>query len=398
MFDQLEMAPPDAILGLTEAFNKDPRPNKINLSVGVYKDEAGKTPVLTAVKQAERKILESESTKGYKPIDGAPDYNAAVQMLMLGDHPLIAQGRVQTAHTPGGTGGLRVAADYLHRMNPGVTVHLSDPTWPNHPSIFQSAGVETKTYRYFDPKTNALDLEGMLSALRQIPAGDVVLLHGCCHNPSGVDPTPQHWRRMAAILAEHNLVPLVDFAYQGFGDGLEEDAVGVRAILEAVDEAFICSSFSKNFGLYCERTGALSVIARTADAAAKAMSHMKTCIRTNYSNPPAHGGEIVSTILGDPRLTALWHDEVTMMRTRINGMRTLFADTLDAKGITLPGGDNRFIVRQRGMFSFSGLNKDQVATLRDKYAVYIVGSGRINVAGMTESNMDALCEAIGKVV
>lgn len=398
MFEKLDMAPPDAILGLTEAYQKDPNPAKVNLAVGVYKDEAGKTPVLGAVKRAERKILESEASKGYKPIDGAPDYKNLVGKLMLGDHPLIAGGRLVTAHTPGGTGGLRVAADYLHQMHPGVTVWLSEPTWPNHPSIFEAAGVKTAGYRYFDAPGNALDFEGMIEAIKKIPAGDVVLLHGCCHNPTGVDPTAEQWSRIATTVAEGGLIPLIDFAYQGFGEGLEEDAAGLRTILDAVDEALICSSFSKNFGLYCERTGALSIVARNADAAAKAMSHVKRSIRANYSNPPAHGGAIVTTILTDDELRAMWLEELGAMRNRINGMRTLFADTLDAKGLTLPGGDNRFIVRQLGMFSFSGLSKEQVAALREEASIYIVGSGRINVAGMTASNMDHLCEAIGKVL
>jgi len=398
MFEQLDMAPPDAILGLTEAFQKDPNPRKVNLSVGVYKDEAGRTPVLAAVKQAERKLVETEVSKGYKPIDGAADYHRVVARLMLGDHPVITQGRIRTAHTPGGTGALRVAADYLRQMHPQVTVWLSEPTWPNHPSIFEAAGVRTSGYRYFDAASNALDYDGMIDALGRIPAGDVVLLHGCCHNPSGVDPSAEQWRGIGRVLAERALVPLIDFAYQGLGDGLEEDAAGLRTLLGAVDEALICSRFSKNFGLYCERTGSLSIVAGDHESAEKAMSHVKRSIRANYSNPPAHGGAIVTTILGDARLKAMWLDELGMMRSRIHAMRMLFADTVDAKGRTLPGGDNRFITRQRGMFSFSGLSKQQVATLREQASIYIVGSGRINVAGMTESNMDALCEAIGRVL
>ena len=397
MFDTLEMAPPDAILGLTEAFQNDPNPNKINLSVGVYKDEAGRTPVPAAVRQAERRLLDVETTKSYKPITGTPDYAAAVQRLMFGqDAPILS--RVQTAHTPGGTGALRDAGDYLHHVHPGATVWLSEPTWPNHPNIFKAAGVPTRTYRYYDPAANALDIDGVLDAFRTIPAGDVVLLHGCCHNPTGVDPTAEQWRAVADALAQRGIVPLVDFAYQGLAEGLAEDAAGLRTLLDTVDEAIICSSFSKNFGLYCERTGALTIVAKHQNAAIRAMSHIKTCIRANYSNPPAHGGAIVTAILTDKKLTDLWQDELALMRRRIHGMRKLFADTLDAKGVTLPGDDNTFIIRQRGMFSFSGLNRRQVDALREKFSVFIVGSVRINIAGMTEANMDRLCEAIAAVL
>ena len=392
MFQSVEQAPPDPILGLTEAFKADASPNKINLGVGVYKDADGNTPVLACVKEAEKRLLSSENTKNYLPMNGPAEYGAVVQELLFGaGHDIITQKRAQTAQTPGGTGGLRVAADYVARSGCGATLWMSDPTWANHPQIFAAAGVPTKTYPYFDAKTNTLDIDAMLDGLKKIPAGDVVLLHACCHNPTGVDPTVEQWEQIADVLNERGIVPLVDFAYQGLGSGLDEDAAGLRTLVGKLREVFIASSFSKNFGLYNERVGAMTVVADTADAASAVMSHVKLCIRTNYSNPPAHGGQAVTTVLQDAKLRKQWTEEVTTMRNRINGMRKLFVETLKAKGAP---GDFSFITKQRGMFSFSGLTKDQVQTLRDNHAIYIVGSGRINVAGMTEANMDALCEAI----
>ncbi len=396
MFDQVQMAPPDPILGLTEAFNQDPNPHKINLGVGIYKDAAGKTPVLGSVKAAEQVLLTTEATKNYKPIEGDPAYARSVQELMLGaNHALLKANRVRTAHTPGGTGALRVAADYLHRLHPGATVWMSDPTWANHPNVFQAAGLKVATYPYFDAASNSLKLDAMLDTLGKAPAGDVVLLHGCCHNPTGVDPTAAQWKAIATTLGQRGLLPLVDFAYQGFGDGLTEDAAGLLTLAGILPELLVCSSFSKNFGLYNERVGAVSVIAKTPAAGDCVLSHLKAAIRANYSNPPAHGAGVVATILADEALRKQWQGEVTAMRQRINGMRQLFVATLKAKGAQ---GDYSFITRQRGMFSFSGLNKQQVQTLREKHAVYIVGSGRISVAGMTETNMPRLCEAIVSVL
>lgn len=396
MFQSVATAPPDPILGLTEAFKKDPNPNKINLGVGVYKDPSGQTPVLRSVKEAERRLLDLEKTKGYKPIEGDAEYDAAVQGMIFGaDHELTSGGRAVTVHTPGGTGGLRVVGDYLARLHEGTRVWLSDPTWANHAAIFKSAGVPTMTYRYFDHESMSLNFEAMLDDFRQIPAGDVVLLHGCCHNPTGQDPTASQWGQIAELLAERGIVPLIDFAYQGFAAGLEEDAVGLNTIAGKCDEFFVCSSFSKNFGLYNERTGALTVVAGSTDGAQAVLSQIKVRIRTNYSNPPAHGGEIVRLILGDPELKRMWIDELTEMRDRINGMRQLFVRTLASQGVP---GDYGFIERQNGMFSFSGLSPDQVKMLREKHAIYIVGSGRINVAGMTESNMTRLCDAIRDVI
>ncbi len=396
MFEKIAPAPPDAILGLTEAFKKDPNPRKINLGVGIYKDEAGNTPVLASVKAAEKRLYETESSKNYLPIEGTPQYASAVQELLLGPgHEAVTSKRSATAQTPGGTGALRVAGDFIKANLPGATVWMSDPTWPNHPQIFQAAGLTTKTYPYFDAANNTLAFDKMLAALKQLPGGDVVLLHGCCHNPTGADPTPEQWRQIASVLRERGLLPLVDFAYQGFAEGLRQDAACLEALVTPGSELLICSSFSKNFGLYNERVGALTVVSRDAGASEVVMSQVKRTIRANYSNPPAHGGMVVAAVLGDAALRAQWEREVTEMRDRINGMRKLFVATLKARGVTK---DMSFIERQRGMFSFSGLSKEQVETLKTRFALYIVGSGRISVAGMTRANMDPLCEAIAAVM
>ena len=396
MFESMEMAPPDPILGLTDAFKNDPNPDKINLGVGVYKDADGNTPTLDAVKQAERRVVDSGASKAYKPIPGDPAYGKCVQKLLFGDgHEIIASGRACTAHTPGGTGALRVAGDYLHRMYPNASIWLSDPTWANHKGVFAAAGVPVKSYAYFDKATNGIAFDKMLASLQEVPAGDVVLLHGACHNPTGADPTAEQWSQIADVLADRGALPLVDFAYQGFAAGIEEDAVGLRSLCRPGCELIVCSSFSKNFGLYCERVGAMTLIASDADVAARAFSQVKLCIRTNYSNPASHGGAIVATVLGDPELTAIWQTEVAQMRDRINDMRKLLVQTLAAKGVK---GDYSFITQQKGMFSFSGLTKDHVEALKQKYSIYIVGSGRINVAGITETNIDRLCEAISQVV
>lgn len=396
MFADLQPAPPDPILGLTEAFLADPNPTKINLGVGVYKDANGRTPVLECVKEAERRLLAGEKDKAYKPIDGDPAYRAVIQsMLFGGEHEIVSSHRAATAHTPGGTGALRVAADYLHQNHPSATVWLSEPTWANHPKIFEAAGVPTKTYRYANASATALDADALREDLMTIPSGDVVLLHGCCHNPTGIDPTVEQWRRIAELLAERRLIPLVDFAYQGFAEGLEEDASGLRALADALDELFICTSYSKNFSLYNERVGSLTVVASHAEAARAVASHVKVAVRTNYSNPPAHGGAIVATILDDVALTARWHEELAAMRNRINGVRQAFAAGMTRRGVDR---DFSFITTQRGMFSYAGLTRAQVQELRDKHAIYIVGSGRINVAGITEGNLDRLCDAIASVL
>jgi aspartate/tyrosine/aromatic aminotransferase len=396
MFEAIQPAPADPILGLTEAFRADPNPQKINLGVGVYQDETGKTPVLESVRKASERVLAKLKSMSYLPIPGSPAYAAAVQRMMFGAaHEGIESGRVATSHTPGGTGALRVAADFIHQQYPKATVWFTQPTWPNHPQIFAAAGVPTKSYAYFDPATNALAWEQCVAAIRQIPTGDVIMLHGCCHNPTGIDPTPDQWAKLADLIYERGLLPLIDFAYQGFAEGINEDAVGLKAFARSGKELIVCSSFSKNFGLYCERVGALTVIAADKKAVDTVQSQIKICIRSNYSNPPAHGAELVTTVLGDADLRAMHVKEVDQMRDRINGMRKLLVDMLKAKGVP---GDFSFITRQRGMFSFSGLKPEHVEALKKKHAIYIVGSGRINVAGITTDNCGRLCEAIAEVV
>jgi aspartate/tyrosine/aromatic aminotransferase len=396
MFETITPAPPDAILGLTDAFKKDSNPKKINLGVGVYKDAQGRTPVLPSVKEAERRIDATENTKSYLPIEGSPEYAAATQEMVLGaGSSLIAGGRAVTVQAPGGTGALRVGAEFVKRFLPNATVWVSNPTWPNHPSVFESAGLKVGTYPYFDATNNRVDIDAMLAKVQTLPAGDVLLLHGCCHNPTGADLSLDQWQQIAVICQERGLLPLLDFAYQGFADGLEEDAAGVRLVAEACPESLIASSYSKNFGLYNERVGALTLIAKDSAAAEAALSHIKQVVRANYSNPPAHGAKVVETILTDPALRKQWEAEVTDMRQRINRMRDLFVETLNEKGVDR---DFSFIARQRGMFSFSGLTPEHVKKLRDQFGVYAVGSGRINVAGMTEGNMEYLCEAIAAVL
>jgi aspartate/tyrosine/aromatic aminotransferase len=396
MFETLEKAPPDAIFGLIEAYKKDPKPTKVNLTVGVYQDKVGATTIFRTVKLAEARLLEEEDTKSYLGIDGSPAYATAVQELVFGaDHEGIASKRAVTAQTPGGTAALRVGAEFIKRVKPDTRIWMSDPTWPNHPQIFGAAGLEIETYPYFDSNTNGLAFDEMLAALKQIPAGDVVLLHGCCHNPTGADPTPEQWGQIADVIKERGLLPFVDFAYQGLADGLREDATGILTLCRPGSEMLVASSFSKNFGLYNERVGALTLVTPSEEAAQAAISHVKKCIRANYSNPPSHGASIIITVLNDPKLRAQWEDEVQAMCDRINQVRRLFVETLAAKGVAR---DFSFIARQRGIFSYTGLTKEQAQALREKHSIYILDSGRINVAGMNEYNIDAICQAIAEVL
>lgn len=397
MFETLSMAPPDAILGLGEAFKKDPNPHKINLSVGVFKDEDGNTPVLACVKEAEQRLLAGEKTKNYLSIEGLADYGRMVRELLLGaEHEIVTSGRAVTAQCPGGTGALRVAADFLGNKFAGRTIWLSQPTWPNHPNIFKAGGLNVQTYPYIDAAGQGLDFAGMLAGLRQAQQGDIVCLHACCHNPTGVDPTAAQWKQIADGVVERNLLPLVDFAYQGFGDGLREDAAGLLELARPGRELLVCSSFSKNFGLYSERVGALTLVATTPEAAEAALSHIRSAIRTNYSNPPQHGAAIVSTVLGDAALRQTWETELAAMRERIHKMRGAFVEKMKARGAKR---DFSFLARQKGMFSYSGLTPLQVDELKNKHSIYIVVSGgRINVAGMTDSNLDRLCDAICEVL
>jgi aspartate/tyrosine/aromatic aminotransferase len=396
MFADLTPAPPDAILGLTDAWKKDPNPLKINLGVGIYKDNRGQTPVLEAVKTAEGRLLAAASTKAYMPIGGAPEYAALTQELALGArHPAIVEGRVRTAHTPGGTGGLRVGADFLRKLRPGATVWVSRPTWANHKGIFESAGFAVKEYAYYRAARRDLDFDAMMSDLATVPAGDIVLLHVCCHNPTGVDLDAAQWEQVAALAGEKGWLPFLDFAYQGFGDGLEEDRTGLLAMVGACPELLVASSFSKNFGLYQDRTGALSVFAANRAAADAAFSHIELAIRVNYSNPPAHGGLIVSAILSDEPLKTQWLEELAAMRHRIATVRGEFVEALRARGVKT---DFSFITRQKGMFSFSGLSDEQVARLRDQHSIYIVKGGRISVAGISSQNLPCLVDAIADVI
>ncbi len=390
-FIGIPVAPPDSILGLTEAFAADEHPNKMNLSVGVYKDASGRTPILRCVKQAEERLLASEKSKGYLSIDGLPDYRNVVRSLIFGDS--LTEDRVAISQTPGGTGALRVAADFIATQLSPIRIWIPSPTWANHPAIFAAAGLPSDTYRYLSSDRTSFDLEGMISDLsKKTSPGDAVLLHACCHNPTGVDPTLDDWKVIAKTIAERRLLPLIDFAYQGFGDGIEEDTLGVKSVLAEVSEAFVCSSFSKNFGLYSERVGAVCLVAGDHESMLAVQSQLKTIVRTNYSNPPRHGGAIVATILQDESLTKTWKQEVDQMRERIDQLRQQFVQTMKSAGH-----DFSFLLSQKGMFSYSGLTAMQVDELKNKHGIYMVGSGRINVAGMSESRMDELCAAVASV-
>jgi aspartate/tyrosine/aromatic aminotransferase len=396
MFDDVPPAPADPILGLTEAFKKDPNPEKINLGVGVFTDASGKTPILACVKEAEKRLAATAVTRNYLPIDGDPAFRSHMQNLVFGKgSEIVFTKRACTACAPGGTGALRVAADFLKSNFPNTTVYLSNPTWPNHPQIFDAAGLRTDRYPWFDAVGNKLDFAAFLDTLSRIPSGGAVLLHACCHNPTGIDPTQEQWAEIARVVSSRGILPIVDFAYQGFGDGLDEDAAGVRTLAGLCREMIVCNSCSKNFGLYADRVGSVTFVTQSEDAAAKVASQAKRVIRSNYSSPPQHGFSVVATILSDEALAAQWRDEVAGMRSRLTMLRGMFADSLAAKGVKQDFG---FIKRQKGMFSFSGLTKDQVETLKKKYSIYIVASGRVSVAGMNEKTMDRLATAIASVL
>ncbi len=396
MFEKITAAPADPILGLTELFKKDPRADKINLGVGIYKDEQGSTPVLTTVKKAEAALLELEKTKSYLAIEGTAEYGLAVQKLLFGaDSEVISDKRAKTAQAPGGTGALRLAAEFIKRQLGARKIWLSNPTWANHNTIFTAAGLETTQYRYYDAATKEKNFQGMMDDLAYAAEGDIILLHGCCHNPTGIDPSEQEWEELGRLCADKKLLPLFDFAYQGFATGVEEDAQGLRTFAKYNRSLIVASSFSKNFGLYNERIGALTLVADSDAFSANALSQLKTIIRSIYSNPPAHGSAVVTYILNHPELRAEWEQEVTQMRDRIREMRSLFVATLKKHGVTT---DFSFIEHQNGMFSFSGLTKEQVERLKDEFGIYIVGSGRISVAGMTQTNMEPLCKAIAAVL
>ncbi len=394
-FDRIEAAPADPILGLNDAFKKDSRSDKTNLGVGVYQNNEGKTVILDSVKDAEKILLETEQTKSYLPITGLPEYGRLARELIFGKgSELVDGGRAVSCHCPGGTGALRIGADFLHQQNVATTIWISDPTWANHYQVATSAGLKFERYPYYDRANHNLAFDRMIETLSQAKEGDVVLLHACCHNPTGIDPTAEQWETIAKFLADKKLIPFVDFAYQGFGNGLEEDAFGVRTIAKYNPEMLIASSFSKNFGLYNERVGVLTVVSSDVDTAAKVLSQVKISVRTAISNPPAHGEKIVSTILSTPELRAKWEAELKGMRDRINEMRQLLSSKLKEAG----AGDFDFITEQNGMFSFSGLDKDQVEMLRKDFGIYAVASGRICVAGINTNNIDSIVDAITAVV
>ena len=396
MFEKIQAAPADPILGLGESFKTETRDNKINLGIGVYKDANGLTPIVKAVKTAEKRLLETENSKNYLSIDGVAAYNQFTQELLFGaNSEILSSKRAKTAQSLGGTGALRVAAEFIKRQTNAQNVWISSPTWPNHNAIFNAVGITIRNYRYYNEETHALDWDNMLADLSHADAGDVVLLHGCCHNPTGIDPTPAQWKQLAELSVKNGWLPLFDFAYQGLANGLEEDAQGLRAFAANHKELLIASSYSKNFGLYNERVGAFTIVAADQATAETAFSQVKSIIRTLYSNPSSHGAHAVALVLGDAELKADWINELAGMRDRIKTMRQRFVDLLKEHGAEQ---DFSFIIEQNGMFSFSGLSPEQVDRLKDEFAIYAVRSGRINVAGITEDNIRYLCESIVKVL
>lgn len=394
-FANVELVPGDPILGLTEAYNADSRPTKVNLGVGIYYDESGRIPLLRAVRQIEQQLATDAKPRGYLPIDGLPAYTQATRELVFGkDSPLLAAGRVATSQTIGGSGALRVGADLLHRLLPHATIAISNPSWENHRAVFGAAGFEVVEYTYFDPQTHGVDFDGMLADLGRLQPGTVVLLHACCHNPTGADLTVAQWKQVAGVLKERQLFPFIDMAYQGFDKGIEQDGAAVRIIAEAgIDSFVVANSYSKSFSLYGERVGALSVVAPDADAARAVQSQVKRIIRTIYSSPSNHGAALVAGVLTSPELRALWEQELTEMRERIHALRGGLVDRLAAVGAP----EFAFINDQAGMFSYSGLSHVQVETLRDEYGIYAVGTGRICVAALNQNNLDYVAKAIAAV-
>jgi aromatic-amino-acid transaminase len=395
LFAGVELAPRDPIMGLTEAFNHDTRSHKVNLGVGVYLNDEGKIPVLRAVAEAERQRAELPLPRGYLPIDGIPAYDLAVQQLLLGvDSHLIKEGKAITAQALGGTGGLKVGADLLRRVLPGSKVAISDPSWENHRAIFEYAGFEVITYPYYDATTRGLNVDAMIAGLKALPPKTVVVLHACCHNPTGVDPTPAQWPAILAAVRDADLVPFLDIAYQGFGESIEGDGLAVRLFAESGLTFLVASSFSKSFSLYGERVGALTIVDSSKEESSRVLSQLKRVIRSNYSTPPTHGGMVVTTVLGDPELRSMWVKELGEMRDRIKDMRRGLADRLKERGLTQ---DLSFMVKQRGMFSYSGMNAAQVERLQKEFGIYAVSSGRICVAALNHKNLDYVADAVAAV-
>ena len=395
-FERIEQAPPDPIIGLTEAFNADSNPNKVNLGVGVYQDANGKVPLLHVVREAEARWREKEDSKSYLPIDGLAAYNKQVQRLLFGDNAAVVNdGRAVTVQALGGTGALKVGADFLKRFFPESEVWISNPSWENHRMLFEAAGFTVHNYPYYDPETHGLDFSAMLQALERLPAGSIVVLHARCHNPTGVDLTHEQWGALVDLLQTAGLTPFIDFAYQGFGESLAEDAFAVRAFADAGIPCLIASSFSKSFASYRERVGALTILTHGSDESKRVLSQVKRVIRTNYSSPASHGAQIVAAVLGDAELSTQWESELNGMRDRIREMRELFVTTLREKGVEQ---DFSFITGQQGMFSYSGLGPEAVRRLRDEYSIYIVGSGRICLAALNKNNIGYVCEAVAEVL
>ena len=396
MFSTVEMAPRDPILGLNEQFNADTNPNKVNLGVGVYFDDTGKLPLLKCVQSAEATMAAAPKPRGYLPIDGIVAYDAGVKALVFGaDSEPVKSGRVATVQAIGGTGGLKIGADFLKKLNPNAKVLISDPSWENHQALFTNAGFKVETYRYYDAATRGLNVDGMLADLKAAPAGTITLLHACCHNPTGYDITAAQWDQVVAICKSNNLVPFLDMAYQGFGYGLKEDGAVIQKFVDAGLTFFVSTSFSKSFSLYGERVGALSVLCTDKAEADRVLSQLKIAIRTNYSNPPTHGGSVVAAVLGNPELRKQWEDELAEMRVRIKAMRSAFVVKLKAAGVKQ---DMSFITTQIGMFSYSGLSKDQMVRLRNEFGVYGTDTGRMCVAALNSKNIDYVCASIAKVM
>jgi aromatic-amino-acid transaminase len=396
LFNAVEMAPRDPILGLTEQFVADPNPKKVNLGVGVYYDDNGKLPLLECVQKAEEKMMAAHAARGYLPIDGIAAYDAAIKTLVFGaDSEPVKAGRVATVQALGGTGGLKIGADFLHKLNPQAKVVISDPSWENHRGIFRDAGFTVETYPYYDAEKKGIDFDGMLTALGTAEPGTVVVLHACCHNPTGYDLTPAQWDQVVAAVKARKLVAFLDMAYQGFAQGIAEDGLAVQKFVAAGEDFFVSTSFSKSLSLYGERVGALSVLCQDKEEAGRVLSQLKIVIRTNYSNPPTHGGQVAATILNTPELRALWEQELAAMRVRIKQMRTAIVDKLKAAGVKR---DFSFIANQVGMFSYSGLTKDQMLRLRNEFGVYGIDSGRICVAALNSKNIGYVAECIAKVV
>ena len=396
LFSAVAMAPRDPILGLNEQYAADPNPQKVNLGVGVYFDDNGKLPLLQCVQAAEKALMDTPTARGYLPIDGIAAYDNAVKALVFGaDAEPITSGRVATVQAIGGTGGLKIGADFLHKLNPNAKVLISDPSWENHRAIFQNAGFEVDTYAYYDAAKRGVNFDGMLQSLRSAAPGTIAVLHACCHNPTGYDITPAQWDQVIEVVKANNLVAFLDMAYQGFGHGIAEDGAVIGKFVAAGLNIFVSTSFSKSFSLYGERVGALSVVANDKEEAARVLSQLKIVIRTNYSNPPTHGGAVVAKVLTTPALRQQWEEELGAMRVRIKAMRQKLVDGLQAAGVQQ---DMSFMTQQIGMFSYSGLTKEQMLRLRSEFGVYGTDTGRICVAALNSQNVGYVCQAIAKVL